>query len=505
MHRAALPEQPAKIATEPAVMLGRSAVRLWLYGLGMLLAVCYFARRYPLRGNSGGLMDLGQMAHYARPEFIRFVAGLTILFGFYVLALRESRRVATRDALPAVFGCGSLLAAGMAWMYPVNAVDVFLYAVRSRLLTTYGVNPMAALFRDYPHDPWMRFAHSQWAAVASPYGPLWNLIAAPITRFAGDRMTVALVGFKVLGILCLLAGGWAILRARIATSSASPATGALLYLWNPLVLWEGIGNAHNDIVMTLPLLLALLAWTKRRDALVIPLLVVATLIKYVPALLIPLAAVAVWRRAETWGQRWLTLGWSVALSLLVVDLALYPFYDFQAIRNSVAHQADIIRMSPAGVAFGILQRRYQGGDIRLWMRRVGNVLVLGSLAWQMLLLWRRPAWLTRAIFEIMYVFLLVATWYFNSWYLIWPVAVAALLPWGWPAWRIIAWSAGGLAYYGLITWVEAWWRPGFYPLQAAGVLVIFGATVLLTLAEIVSKLVTKGMDVDYSNQQAVPG
>jgi hypothetical protein len=71
------------------------------------------------------------------------------------------------------------------------------------------------------------------------------------------------------------------------------------------------------------------------------------------------------------------------------------------------------------------------------------------------------------------------------WYVIWLVGAAALLPWGWPAWRAIAWSAGGLASYALLIWIEAWWHPGYGAIQIAAVPVILSGTLLLSAAELV--------------------
>jgi hypothetical protein len=451
----------------------------------MLAPLVYFARRYPLGGNSDKLLDIGQMSHYKHGEYYAFVGGMALLYVLYVLALRESRRLSAKQTLPAVFGLGTAFAATMVWMYPVSAVDVFTYAARSRLFTTYGVNPMVALVKNYPHDPWTHLAHGQWAGVTSPYGPLWNLIAAPITRLAGDRIMVALVGFKLLCLLCLLAGGWAIQRTLVSVAAPSPSTGALFYLWNPLVLWEGIGNAHNDIVMTLPLLLALLAWAKRRDSLVIPLLVMAALVKYVPALLIPVTAVALWRRAESWPARLRLAGWSLVLSLLAAAIALYPFYDLQAIRTSVAHQGAILRMSPPAMAFELLIRHYPGGTVGRWLRLTGEGMMIAVLAWQAAVLWRWPKRLPRACYEVFFVFLVFATWYFNAWYLIWPVALAALLPWGWPSWRTILWTVGALANYALVIWLAAWWHLGFAAIHYIGVPLQFGLALLLAWGELV--------------------
>jgi hypothetical protein len=450
----------------------------------MLAPAVAFALRYPLRGNHQGLTDIGKLAGYGVPEFAGYVGGLALMFLLYGLALRECRRLPAGRALPVVFVGGGALALAFAWMYPVNAIDLFLYAVRSRLWTAHGVNPQAALPVAYPDDPWMRFASAEWADDVSPYGPLWNVIAAPITGLAGDGLLPALAGFKLLALVSVLAGGWAIARTVATARPDAAADGALLYLWNPLVLWEGVGNGHNDVVMAVPLLLALLAWARRRDRLVIPLLVAAALIKYVTLLAIPLAAVALWRRAEDGAARARLAAWSGGLSLLAAAVALFPFYDPGAALASLAAQGDIFLTSPAAMAVGLLRDAYPSEEVRRWARAVGQALVLAVLVWWGIELWQRPRRLPRATYEALFAFLLVATWNFRAWYVIWPVALAAVLPWGWPAWRAIAWSAGGLAGYALFIWGWHWWDADFYAIQNVGVPLMTGPALALTLIEL---------------------
>lgn len=460
------------------------ALRLWLYGLGMLLPLVAFTWRYPLGPHALSLTDIGKLSGYGRAEFAGFVVGLAALFGLYLLALHESQRLGTREALPIVFTCATLMAAAMALMYPTNAIDIYLYAVRSRLWTSYGANPLSAFPADFPADVWFHFSGGEWAGRGSPYGPLWNLLAAPITWAAGDRILLALLGFKALAIAALLGGGWAIARALAASGTGSPTTGAICYLWNPLVLWEGIGNGHNDVVLVLPVLLALWAWAARRDRLVIPLLVAATLIKYVAAPLVVLAAIALWRRAAGRGKRRALLAWSLSLSLAVATLALFPFYDLAAARASLADQGGVLHTSPQSVAVALLNDHYPAEAVRSWAALLGAGAVYLALCWHAGVVWRRPEHLARACFEVLFVLVLVGLGNARPWYVIWLVGIAALLPWGWPAWRAIAWSSGALAGYGFFIWVEAWWQPGYDAVQTIGVALMLAGTLALTAAEI---------------------
>ena len=454
----------------------------------MLLPMLYFAWRYPLRGNAERLTDLGKLSQYGGAEFALWMGGMLLLFGLYTLALRETRRLPARRALPAVFGTGAGLGVTMVLMYPVSAIDIYIYAVHARLFTRYGVNPMSAFPKDYPQDAWLPLASRQWAQYESPYGPLWNLVAAPITWLAGDSIVIAVIGFKLLALFCLLVCGWAIARSLEDVGAPNAATGALFFLWNPLVLWEGVGNGHNDLLMTLPLLLALLAWAKRRDLLVIPLVLTAALIKFVPAILLPLVAIGLWRRAPDWPARARLVSGSLLLSLLVVAVAGYPFYDLPAIRTSLAHHSEIFRISPGAVAIQLLRGHMSMADVKTWSKVVGAICVAIALLWQSARVWFQPERLPRALFEATFVFLVVARWNFNAWYLIWPVGLAALLPLGWPAWRTVAWTAGALAYYPLFSWIDRFWPTPFATRQTIAVMVSVAPPLLLTLAELAHRM-----------------
>lgn len=464
------------------------ALRLWLCGIAMIVPMIAFGWRYPLVPNSATLTDIGKLSQYQRTDFFGYALGFGVLFALYLLALHESRSLPAQAALPAVFVCGTGMALGMVWMYPVSAIDVFLYAVRSRLLTAYGQNPISVPFSVHPNDPWMPFATSYWAERVSPYGPLWNAVAAPITALSGDRMAVALIGFKLLCLLCALACTWLIARTLAATGRADAATGALLFLWNPLVLWESVGNAHNDVVLTLLLLLALYAWAAQRNVLVLPALVLATLLKYVTLPLLPLAAIALWRRAPDRAARWRLIVWSVVGSALAAAVALYPFDVLGALRASVAQQGAIAYTSPASVALALLHNHYPSEQIMAWATWAGAAVLLAALALAAIAMWRQPERFPRVCFEVLYVFLLVAVASSRAWYLIWLVALAALLPWGWPTWRAIAWTAGALAGYAFFIWIEAWWQPGYDRAQVVGTALILGGTLALTGAEIAAHL-----------------
>ena len=458
--------------------------------------------RYPLPGNVRP-SDLGYLSQYGKPELWAYVGGMAALFGLYLLALRETRRLPARRALPVVFSWSAIHAALMGFMFPATAIDIYVYVAYARVFTVFGDNPMAIYAQTYYYDPVIGKLSGEWGYHPSAYGPVWHLISAPISWASGDDIPRAVAGYKLLAIVGLLLGGWLIARALAVNRPHDAATGALLYLWNPLVLWEVAGNGHNDAVMLAPLLLAYVAWTRRRDAWVLPLLGIATLIKFVAAPLLPVAAVALWRRAGGWPARWRLVARTSSLGAVALLLGLFPFYDLGAIRTSIADTNTLFVVSPANMVAHLLENTYPVSEVKRWLKLIGWGILAAALVVAVGSVWRRPDRLVRASFELFFVFLMVVTTYFQGWYLVWPLALAALLPWGWPAWRMIAWCAGSMAAYVVWIWVRYYWVPDGTKLLYIGIPTISGLAALLTLAEIATHLVRR-LRPPASNRERSP-
>ncbi len=468
---------------ETAAVGARPVVALGVLGAGMVVPAVYLAQRYPLEPNARELTDLGKLSSYTHASFWVFVGALVAWFVMYAAGIVVARRCEQRVALAIVVASAAIAGLFLVTMYPVNAIDMQMYAARSRLFTEHGVDPIAVAPVDFPGDPWMALVSAEWSGRTSPYGPLWTLVAAPITLLAGDDLLRALLGFKLLALNCYLATGWLIARAL---PDERPAVAALVFLWNPLVLWEAVGNGHNDAVVALLLVAAMAAFIRGRLVWVLPALVAATLLKYVSVVLLPLALVAVVRRAGQAGTLSRTLARAALVSAAVVVIGLAPFYDLAAIRASVSSQGGIYATSPAAVAIRAL-RDHLDASTGVRVAEAVGVIALGATA----LIWLRrlrdqPARLPGASFEVIFVFLLLATLNFRGWYLIWLVALAATSSSGWAAGRAAAWSAGAMAAYPLLIWVWGWEGYSFERVERIAVALMFVPPLVVTLAQVIA-------------------
>ena len=203
-------------------------------------------------------------------------------------------------------------------IYPAGALDVFNYMIELKLAFHYDQNPYLVTFAGYRDDP---FALPAFLVdVPLFYGPAWLLasgLPAVVVGF-GDVVRL-LLALKVFNFVLLVLTGAVIYKYRGGGKRGWLA--AYLFLANPLVLFEGVGNAHNDVLLTLFLIAALLA-LKRRSWTAGPLLTLSVLVKFFTAILAPLfVLVALGGR---WSRRRLVA--SVLLSLAVVGIAAAPYW-----------------------------------------------------------------------------------------------------------------------------------------------------------------------------------
>jgi len=238
-------------------------------------------------------------------------------------------------------------------LYPVGALDVFNYMVELKLTYHYDQNPYLVTFSAHRDDP---FAMPAFLVdIPLFYGPAWLLLSwVPVAIAGMDDVVRTLVALKIFNALMIGATAWMIGVYQQDTRRRWIVGG--LFLANPLVLFEGIGNAHNDVMMTCLMVAALLA-LQRRSPLAGPLLALSALVKLYSVALLPLFIVAV--LAARWGWRRSAL--SVALTAATVALTCLPFWNggdmVQGLRTGLERSQHYDHVSPYSLAQQYEQER----------------------------------------------------------------------------------------------------------------------------------------------------
>jgi hypothetical protein len=298
---------------------------LTLVGVGLVSELIYwlvFVRPFPLARFYDTIppVDYAKLTGHSVGGAVSYTLAIVALFIAYLIALKALRTLSEdtstrRWALGIVIGGTLLFGATLALAYPTTAIDLLIYAVRTRGWALYGLNPLATAPQNLVGDPWVGLA-AEWADAPSPYGPVWEGPSLLAFHLVGGDFLSHLFAIKMIATLAHL--------------------GCALLAWNPLALLEAVGNAHNDILMVFFLLLAVYFVVSDRRWLVIPALTLSILTKFVTLMVLPFFLLYLVRQETTWQRRLivavvnLTLAFGLGVALMA---PVWPGWENWAVRD----------------------------------------------------------------------------------------------------------------------------------------------------------------------------
>ncbi len=323
-----------------------------------------------------------------------------------------------------ILAFGLLFGFTLVWLYPITANDLFRYVVRGRVWAVYGENPMSVPPDAFPNDPYLPFA-GEFADLPSVYGPLWELAVQLPLRLGAIEMVAGVVGLKLMLLLCYL------ITAYLLGWLASPEKGSRLlaltfFAWNPLILLQGLGNGHNDLLFLTLMVLGIILWQRNLWWVAGVAFTLATLAKLPALLLLLLFGLALLRQQPTWGQR---LGKGLAAAALIL-LTVYSVYLFFGPISDTLQGATVMLADRRGFAIASAERMVLR-EVISWEiaeelpRATAQYIFICFYAWFAWQLWRQKLTLLTAGF-LTYFSLLILNRTFHIWYPMWLVPLAAL-------------------------------------------------------------------------------
>jgi len=132
---------------------------------------------------------------------------------------------------------------------PLFSRDVYSYLAIGSMMV-HGFNPYESGPYDTlgDSDPYAHQVDVRWQHTASPYGPVYLLIAQAVVRVAGDNIVIGTLLQRLVELIGVALIVWALPRlARIC--GFDPVAALWLGALNPLVLFHLIGGGHNEALM----------------------------------------------------------------------------------------------------------------------------------------------------------------------------------------------------------------------------------------------------------------
>lgn len=397
-------------------------------------------------------IDYTKRTGYSGIGFIAYVISLLVLFILFVAALRTIVKM-NQGAIS--FGMillvGIFLALILVFSYPQTAIDLFVYALRTRGWALYDLLPFSAVPEGMPaSDPWLGLA-GEWADAASPYGPVWEWLSLGTYHLSGGGYLAHLFSLKALSLLAYVGSVWLVYRILVLIRPRWALAGSAFFAWNPLVLLESVQNGHNDIVMVFFMSLSVWAFTKlfselrncQRwlfEILFALAFAAAILVKFIPVVVLPFFLVTLAMEQPTWPRRigaFLSRGLAISL---IVTMAMRPYW-LQMEKWALLQTGESAGRSLVALLVLVL-RRWTGTNTAFDYSNAFIYLILGGIYLASLVrLWRNTAAKRGAESATIRVFdatlsaaMTVFFWYvllgastFHAWYLLWFLSLAALL------------------------------------------------------------------------------
>jgi alpha-1,6-mannosyltransferase len=425
--------------------------------------------------------------HYDGRGLAAFLLTFTLLFVLYFGALILLRFVEQGALLRIAAGFGVIYALTLWPTIPLGSTDVYHYILDGRALLLYGGNPLSQPPAAFPQDPLTTILWYNRTNTGA-YGPVFYALAAGAAWLGHSDLVWSTLAMKALSTVGLLACAPLLYALAERTRPGRGAAALVVFLWNPLILFEVGASGHNDSLVAVCGLLAFWLAATGRWWWAPLTLAVGMLIKPTTVLLLPPLLAWLWFQPNRPSLARLAGACGAALALIVV---LYiPFWagtdTFMDLRR-LTH----VRINSPGDTLAVLLMQSMAREqaVRTMKLITGGAFLIASGIVLLRTRGRRPDGLVWAAFWCMFAYMMLACWWFWPWYLVTLIALGAVL---WPSragalavvfscsalllyaglgWRVLLFSyqnefsqSAGLAVMGFLApalvWVSGWWGPG---------------------------------------------
>ncbi len=211
--------------------------------------------------------------------------------------------------------------------FPVGSRDVFAYAFYGKMWGRYQANPYFHAPSAFASDPWYPLLQAWWKEGAAGYGPLFILQTRVVYALTGDHIIGAVAAYKVanFGMLLFGLGLWRHYLANQSRPDEISNAHAALWGASPLVLFEGLSSAHNDLAMAVLLMAAFVFWVRGVWFFFGVFLGLSFWYKWYSAVLVPVFVFWCHRRHRSWNEIRSAVVGGVLGATLASLIVLVPF------------------------------------------------------------------------------------------------------------------------------------------------------------------------------------
>lgn len=307
-------------------------------------------------------------------------------------------------------------------MLPLTSTDVFYYMGTGWTEAKYGVNPYYMPINEVIKertdkenvDEMLSRTPQIWRGTTIVYGPVWPFICKILSGLSGGNIVLGLFIYKLFNLSIYLASSYLIFKITKGKKLCT-----LLYALNPLVLFEGLVNVHNDILVVFFILVALYFFIrKRKIAPTVIFLALATGVKYYAILLIPFLIIYHYRKEKPIKKIGYACAWAVLFLLVLACCYLLYTRDLAVLKGIIIQQSKFMNSIFLTVVLNVSMKA--GSLLSKGCMLAFIVIYIASII--KLLFTKKKITFTALIREynwLLLLFIFGTITNFQSWYLLW--------------------------------------------------------------------------------------
>ncbi len=456
-----------QISREPIAQFGLFFISL--YALFVALALVYFPRNLSVVLRHGGVF-------FADRVVVSILFG-ALLVAYIILFRRVRRWVTNRHQFMIMLGVAFISMCLLIMAPPFFSSDLFGNGTRAIIATTHEVNPYTVPPNDLGYQ-----AYVAWGDKGAPYGPLFTGFTLLLARVSGNNIMLFVTLFRIVAIGIVLLISWLLYDSLRRLNPRFAFAGTTLFLWNPFVLFELVQSAHNEIFVVLLIVLAVWLCIRKQFVWALIALTAGYLVKFIPAVLIPIVGLLLVLHAQTWRRAIRDILLAAVGCIGLVALAYAPFGGALAnVSNAIGGfiQYDNLTFPQAIITMAVtgVSTIFPGLSPSLVTMRVAYLLVF--IIFSIIVVarsgLREPDQFIQRMLWVLFAFVFLLGAKLNIWYVLWFMPLLLLVRNVWYHYVIILVTLLGFLYYStlnvffptvfffilLIGWfaVWRWWRP----------------------------------------------
>jgi hypothetical protein len=210
---------------------------------------------------------------------------------------------------------------------PMTSTDIFYYIGTGWSEAHYGVNPYYTSVDELilqneqaANDEILLKMKGTWSDQTVVYGPIWPIICKVLSYISFGNLGIALLIYKLFNLILHLANCYLVYKITKNNKKY-----IIMYALNPLILFEGLCNVHNEMLVIFFIFVALYFLICKKKILpAIIFLACATAVKYYAILLTPFFVIYFYQKESI--PKKIVHSTCLAIIFLLVLILFYSMY-----------------------------------------------------------------------------------------------------------------------------------------------------------------------------------